>query len=144
MGDDSGENFNLKHKSSLNGTSKKRKGRILNKKLATNKYRYNSSSSSKRKKRDFSSSFNDSRNHQSNFKSIQKGIENILNSDALFGEDQEKDKQNKRLPKELEEDDDSNDNFKLEKEEPETTGTCNKKKAKALINCFRSFAMKPK
>jgi len=142
--DDSGENFNLKHKSSLNGTSKKRKGRGLNKKLAKNKYRYNSSSSSKRKKRDFSSSFSDSRNHQSNFKSIQKGIENILNSDALFGEDQEKDKQNKRLPKELEDDDDCNDNFRLEKEEPETNGTCNKKKAKALINCFRSFAMKPK
>merc|ERR1711994_747798 len=105
--------------------SKKRKGRVLNKKLAKNKYRYNNSSSSKRKKRDFGPSFNDSRNHQSNFKSIQKGIENILNSDALFGEDQEKDKQNKRLPKELEDDDDSNDNFRLKKEEPGTTGTCN-------------------
>merc|ERR1712038_1607008 len=97
---------------------------------AKNKYRYNSSSSSKRKKRDFSSSFSDSKNHQSNFKSIQKGIENILNSDALFGEDQEKDKQNKRLPKELEDDDYSNDTLGLEKEKgPETNGTCNKKKA---------------
>merc|ERR1712038_687856 len=112
---------------------------------AKNKYRYNGGSSSKRKKRDFGPSFNDSRNHQSNFKSIQKGIENILNSDALFGEDQEKDKQNKRLPKELEDDDYSNDTLGLEKGKgPETNGTCNKKKAKALINCFRSFAMKPK
>merc|ERR1712223_485141 len=114
--DDSGENFNLKHKSSLIGTSKKRKCRVLNKKSAKNKYRYNSSSSSKRKKRDFSSSFSDSKNHQSNFKSIQKGIENILNSDALFGEDQVKDKQSKKLEKDFEEDDDSIDNFRLEKE----------------------------
>merc|ERR1712150_16866 len=143
--EDSGEAFKGKYKSSLQRVSKKRKSRGLNKKVTKTKSRYKDSLSSTRKKNKLSSSYSNSKDHQKNFKSIQKGVENILNSDALFEEDQEKNDFNKTAQNDLEEDDDSNDNFRHDSgTETKTNGTCNKKKAKALINCFRSFAMKPK
>ena len=142
--DDSGEIFKRNHQSSVKRTSKKRKGRVMNKKSAKKKPSYNNGPSSNSKKTDISSSFSGVKNHQNNFKSIQKGIENILKSDVLFEEDKDRNKSNKKFQND-EDDEDSNDNFRPEtKKESENNGTCNKKKAKALINCFRSFAMKPK
>ena len=86
----------------------------------------------------------DSKDCQKNFKSIQKGIENILKSDALFEEDQDKKRSFKKLQNNID-DEDSYDNIPLEtKKKPPINAVCNKKKTKALINCFRSFAMKPK
>lgn len=82
--------------------------------------------------------------NQNNFKSIQKGIQNILNSDVLLKEDLET-SHKRHNDYNTEEDEDSKDSSKLESTKDSLTqGVCNKKKAKALINCFRPFAAKPK
>merc|ERR1719361_1233389 len=82
--------------------------------------------------------------NQNNFKSIQKGIQNILNSDVLLKEDLET-SHKRHHNYNTEDDEDSKDSSKLESTKDSLThGVCNKKKAKALINCFRSFAAKPK
>ena len=81
---------------------------------------------------------------QNNFKSIQKGIQNILNSDVLLKEDSET-SHKKHHNYNTEDDEDSKDSSKPDSSKDSLThGVCNKKKAKALINCFRSFAAKPK
>ena len=101
----------------------------MNKKSAKKKPSYNNGPSSNSKKTDISSSFSGVKNHQNNFKSIQKGIENILKSDVLFEEDKDRNKSNKKFQND-EDDEDSNDNFRPETEkESENNGTCNKKKA---------------
>ena len=98
----------------------------------------------RKKKNKNKPAYADEQFNQNNFKSIQKGIQNILNSDVLLKEDLET--SNKKSHNyDTEDDDDSKDSSKLESTKDSLTlGVCNKKKAKALINCFRSFAAKPK
>ena len=98
----------------------------------------------RKKKNKNKPAYADEQFNQNNFKSIQKGIQNILNSDVLLKEDLET--SNKKSHNyDTEDDEDSKDSSKLEPTKDSLThGVCNKKKAKALINCFRSFAAKPK
>ena len=68
-----------------------------------------------------------------------------MNSDALLNEDLETDPTHIKKRSYIDDDEDSKDSSKIEtSKEPLASGACNKKKAKALINCFRSFAVKPK
>ena len=98
----------------------------------------------RKKKNKNKPAYADEQFNQNNFKSIQKGIQNILNSDVLLKEDLET-SHKRHHNYNTEDDEDSKDSSKLESTKDSLThGVCNKKKAKALFNCFRSFAAKPK
>ena len=82
------------------------------------------------------------------FKMIKKGVENILNSDILFKEDEENEVVDAEVKsgEHLGESDCSQDGLDIQDDlpkEPLMDEVSSKKKAKALINCFRSFAVKP-
>ena len=82
------------------------------------------------------------------YKMIKKGVESILNSDILFNEHEEEDivGLEAKSQEHFEESDVSQDGPDIQDElpkEPPMDGASRKKKAKALINCFRSVAVKP-
>ena len=144
--EDSGEasvcTFNPKYESSIYEISKRRKSTGMNKKQVACKANKNALNRHKNKLR---TECDVTKSERQNFKTIQKGIENILKSDILLKEELVNNESNKSEQSYTEDDEDSKDSIKTESiKEPPTSSTCSKKKAKALINCFRSFAVKPK
>ena len=146
--DDSGEPsvVTKDDSSSAYAKSRKRKGKKLNKKQTVVKSSLGINSLMNKKKGKLKTDYINHKDNQQNFKSIQKGIEDILNSDALLKEDLESTHTSKNEQIFTEDDDeDSKDSSKPDAiHDPLANGACSKKKAKALINCFRSFAVKPK
>jgi len=143
--DDSGEAPNHLSGSSLYGLLKKKKGKPMNKKQAVGNAMLNKTSEKSRNKGEMNKDQDNYKIHQQNFKSIQKGIDNILKSDALLNEDLEDIEGSPKDQSYIDDDDDSKDSSRNETVGgPLSNGTCSSKKAKALINCFRSFAVKPK
>merc|ERR1739844_498352 len=125
-------------------SSNKRKSMGMGKKSFALDTKSNKKPPIRKKKNKNKPAYADEQFNQNNFKSIQKGIQNILNSDVLLKEDLET-SHKRHNDYNTEEDEDSKDSSKLESTKDSlTNGVCNKKKAKALINCFRSFAAKPK
>ena len=125
-------------------SSNKRKSLTMGKKPFSLDTKLNKKPAIRKKKSKNKPAYADHQFNQNNFKSIQKGIQNILNSDVLLKEDLET--SHKRHQNcNTEDDEDSKDSSKLEPTKDSLThGVCNKKKAKALINCFRSFAANQK
>ena len=143
--DDSGEAPHHISGSSLYGSLKKKKGKSMNKKQAIGNSMLNKTSINSRKKSEMNKDRDNYKLHQQNFKSIQKGIDNILKSDALLNEELEDIEGTTKDQSYIDDDDDSKDSSRNETVRgPLSNGTCSRKKAKALINCFRSFAVKPK
>ena len=142
--DDSAEPLVKMNQASKYSSSNKRKSLAMGKKPFSLDTKSNKKPSIRKKKNKNKPAYADEQFNQNNFKSIQKGIQNILNSDVLLKEDLETAHKRHR-DYNTEDDEDSKDSSKLEPTKDSLThGVCNKKKAKALINCFRSFAAKPK
>merc|ERR1712020_22167 len=142
--DDSAEPLVKMNQASKYSSSNKRKSLAMGKKPFSLDTKSNKKPSIRKKKNKNKPAYADEQFNQNNFKSIQKGIQNILNSDVLLKEDLET-SHKRHNDYNTEDDEDSKDSSKLESTKDSLThGVCNKKKAKALINCFRSFAAKPK
>jgi hypothetical protein len=143
--DDSGEAPHHISGSSLYGSLKKKKGKPKNKKQEIGNAVLNKTSVKSRNKSKKNKGHDNYQIHQQNFKSIQKGIDNILKSDVLLNEDLEEIEDTPKNQSYIDDDEDSIDSSTNETvREPLSNGACSRKKAKALINCFRSFAVKPK
>ena len=140
--EDSGEAstslFDPMHNSSAYGMSRNIKSIGVNKKKLMSTSRSNRKTNISKLRMEYEVS----RSERHNFKTIQKDIDDILKSDILLNEDLDKKESNKS--DESDDDDYSKDNTKTKSYKESSVGSsCSKKKAKALINCFRSFAVKP-